>query len=186
MNETRLHNLLGALVLGLDDRMTQAVASASGLQRSAAAALVLLGQTPGLSIDALAQILGLAHSSTVRLVEQLVAREEVSRSPGTDRRQVLLQLTVRGQSSVNAILDARQRALEQALETLPAAAADGLVATCDALLTTLSTDTTAASRLCRLCDEAACGMADCPVERAYRLHVEAASPSRLPARDDGS
>lgn len=186
MSETRLANLLGALVLGLDDCMGQAVSTASGLQRTAAAALVLLGQTPGLSIDALARILGLAHSSTVRLVEQLVARELVSRRPGADRRQVLLQLTVRGQNSVNSILEARQRALEQVLDALSATAADGLTATCNALLTALSTDTTTASRLCRLCDEAACGLADCPVERAYRMRAEAESPARTPARADRS
>lgn len=175
MSDIKLANLLGALALALDDRMWQAVATASGLQKSAAAALVLLGQTPGLSIDALAQTLGLAHSSTVRLVEQLVARKEIARSPGADRRQVLLQLTPRGQISVNTILEARQQTLDALLAEMPPDAAEGLNRSCTALLTALSTDTTTASRICRLCDEAACGLADCPVERAYIAHVAAAS-----------
>lgn len=172
MNDQRLDNLLGALALAMMDRLTQAIAQNTGLQGSSAYALVLLGQTPGLSIDALAKILGLAHSSTVRLIENLVESGFIDRQPGVDRRQVLVSLTIRGQAAVDNVLSARQHTLAQMTATLPSTSTQALTEACEQLLSSLSNDALSASRNCRLCDEGICGLSSCPVEAAYRRQTE--------------
>ena len=63
-------NVLGAFGLALADRLAAAAEPAGGV--SAAEALVALaGTAAGGSIDALARIVGLSHSGTVRLVDRL-------------------------------------------------------------------------------------------------------------------
>lgn len=171
MNDQRLDNLLGALALAVMDRLTLSIAQNSGLQGSSAYALVLLGQTPGLSIDALAKILGRAHSSTVRLIEQLVESGLLSRQAGKDRRQVLVSLTIKGQDAVDKVLSARQNALAQMTAVLPSASAQILTDAFERLLEHLSDDATSASRNCRLCNENTCGQSTCPVEIAYLRHT---------------
>jgi MarR family transcriptional regulator, negative regulator of the multidrug operon emrRAB len=67
----QLSNLVGALALAVTDAQGREMAEASGLGESAAAAVVTLGEYPGLSVAALAGIVGLTHSATVRLADDL-------------------------------------------------------------------------------------------------------------------
>lgn len=84
-------NLLGALALAVGDRLASSLKEAVGHSQSAAALLSALDQfleAPG--IEHLSTVLGLSQSSTVRLVDRLVADGYVRRTPGTDARRVTL------------------------------------------------------------------------------------------------
>ena len=81
--------------------------------RSDAAALCLIHDKPGMSIDELATVIGLTHSSTVRLVDRLESAVLVRRTntgPGQDR--VGLDLTGGGMKAVRANHRARRAVLQ--------------------------------------------------------------------------
>lgn len=161
----RLPNLLGALALALVDEQDRRMRTASGLSPSASAAVNTLAESPGETVAGLAAVLGLTHSATVRLVDDLERRGLVARRPGGDRRSVALHLTERGVALRAAIVEARAQALAEALDELGATERDALDGLAIVLLRRLTTGRRAADHICRLCDEAACGREDCPVER---------------------
>ena len=161
----RTANLLGALALAISDAQTQDMEAASGLGGSATAALVTLGEYPGLSVAALAAILGLSHSATVRLVDDLERRDIVQRKPGADRRSVGLGLTAAGMGLRAKAMQARADMLVRSLAAVPADERKILTRVLSRILEELTTSRTAADHICRLCDEVACGGDDCPVER---------------------
>jgi MarR family transcriptional repressor of emrRAB len=154
-------NLLGALSLALADRIP---ASAE------AAALVSLEQyLDGASLDALARVVGLTPSGTVRLVDRLEAeRLAVRRRDGEDGRTRAVRLTAAGRRAAARIRAKRARATGEALGALSAAERRTLAALHEKLLGALTTDPASARRICRVCDAAACGHWDgrCPVTRA--------------------
>ena len=161
----RTSNLLGALALAISDAQMQAMEAASGLGRSATAALVTLGEYPGLTVAALAEIVGLSHSATVRLVDDLERRGVVQRRPGADRRSVGLGLTAAGMGLRAKAMEARADMLARSLAAVTAGEREVLTRVLSRLLEELTTSRTAADHICRLCDENACGRDDCPVER---------------------
>lgn len=55
--QTRLANLLGALAVGISDRIRLAAAEKTSMGGEAAAALIVIGHMVGLSIDQLGRIL---------------------------------------------------------------------------------------------------------------------------------
>jgi DNA-binding MarR family transcriptional regulator len=166
-------NRLGALALALTDAQTAAVRRAGGLGPAATAALVALGVDPGAPIAELARVAGLTHSVMVRAVEGLVADGLVARGAAADRRRAALTLTQAGAARRDALLTARRAVLDRARAALAPEAAAGFDAAVDAMLAALTDGRDGADRLCRLCDEAACGPA-CPVEAAA---VRSAGPA---------
>jgi len=170
MKTPQLANLLGALSLALADAQMAAAREASGMSPSACAALVTLGASPGATIGALARVLGLSHSVTVRIVEGLVEAGLVERVAGADRREVALRLSPKGADLRGAILGARAASLDRALAVLPPDDQIGFGEMLATLLTGLTHGRREADHICRLCDEDACGLDICPVEQqAVRL-----------------
>jgi DNA-binding MarR family transcriptional regulator len=161
----RLSNLLGALALAVVDAQEDRLRAASGLGPSAAAAVNTLAESPGETVAGLATVLELTHSATVRLVDDLERRGLLARRPGTDRRSVALHLTKQGMALRTAMVDARAQALAGTLADLGPAEREALDGLVTALLRRLTTGRQVADHICRLCDEAACGREDCPVER---------------------
>jgi DNA-binding MarR family transcriptional regulator len=160
-------NLLGALALVITDRVADAVSDV-GPSATAAAALSALHQfldTP--TIDRLAQVLGLSHSGTVRLVDRLERDGHVRRRPGQDARSTALTLTASGRRLAGRISGARGRVLAEALDTLTDAERATLDALAARLLVGLMRGPGATRWMCRMCDLAACGRSagHCPVER---------------------
>ncbi|TKV70453.1 MarR family winged helix-turn-helix transcriptional regulator [Rhizobium sp. AU243] len=163
-------NLLGALALSLTDEILAASRRISGLSPSACAAVVTLGPYPDTTIKLLARALGLTHSVTVRLVDDLVANGLIKRQPGRDRREVTLRLTAKGGALRARIISARSAVLDEALGALDAPSKQGLGDALAAMLTRLTRDRARADHMCRLCDENTCVPDFCPVEReAVRL-----------------
>ena len=171
MKHARTANLLGALTIALGDRVTETTSESAGHGAAAPSALVTMYQTPGLTIAALARVLGLSHAGTVRLVDRLAADGLVTRrragvGAGADGREVALHLEPNGTRTARAVLHARAAVLDAALSTLAARDVALLERVLSRVLTVLSTDPDVADHICRLCDEGACPTATCPVEMA--------------------
>lgn len=193
----RLTNLVGAWTLGVADRVTAAAAMAAGRAGQAPAALVALHEfAAGGTIDQLRQVLGVSHSTTVRLIDGLVAEGHVSRADHTDdRRSVALTLTPAGRRMARRILAARREAVVNTLEGLSEQERRSLMRLAEALtaqlvdlrLTERDRGNAASSGwLCRLCDFGACGRRDglCPAaERARARTTQREGIDRPRARD---
>jgi DNA-binding MarR family transcriptional regulator len=153
-------NLLGALGLALADRLSAAAEPAAG--RSAAAALVALSARAARpSIDALARIVGLSHSGTVRLVDRLERDGLVERRRGADQRSAALVLTPAGRRAARRVLTRREAGMQSVLSLLTADQQAALVTAAERILAQLGPEE---GRVCRLCDFEACGRArgHCP------------------------
>ncbi len=165
--EPRLANLLAALALALSDRQQAAARAASGLGDSACAALILVGFYPGSTIGSVARVAGVTHSVAVRLVEALEREGLATRMPGSDdKRTVALRLTAAGDDRRRAILAARAAVAKEVLDAVDPAWLAALERATEAMLDRLTVDRLSADHICRLCDEAVCPGAHCPVECA--------------------
>jgi DNA-binding MarR family transcriptional regulator len=168
MTDARTANLLGALVVALDDDITAAISAATDHGAAFPAALVSIHWQPGSTIEALRRKLGLSHSGTVRLLDRLEADGSIERRAGKDGRSVSLALSDKGRRQVRSILASRRRVLAKTLERLSPGERRTLAGLLETMLGEVTRDRTHADRICRLCDEGACSLADCPVEAAAR------------------
>ena len=165
----RTANLLGSLSLAVADRMRAATEAAAGHAGSGPAALAALSTyLEGEPIDALGRSLGLTHSAAVRLVDRLEESGFVERGRGVDGRSVSVVMTAKGRRAGREILDARQRALGEVLDSLNPSERRTFEGVCEKLLGGLTASRADARMICRLCDPDACGHYDgrCPVTRA--------------------
>jgi DNA-binding MarR family transcriptional regulator len=177
-DDDHLANVLGALVLALDDAVTAAVADATGLTGAAPAALIALHDLlAGRSVDDLRRAVDLTHSGAVRLVDRLVADGLATRRSGADARSLAVVLTARGRRVARDAIDARAAVLHDALGGLDRRERRQLAPLVEQLVTTVVEHRLAARRagddpaggwLCRQCDPAACGRPDgrCPAATA--------------------
>ncbi|WP_253276380.1 MarR family winged helix-turn-helix transcriptional regulator [Synechococcus sp. PCC 6312] len=155
------------------DSLNAVVAVQAGHGGETAAALVTLGADPGLSINALRQILNLSHPGTVRLIDRLAAENLVERRPGVDGRTLALFLTDAGHQRRQAILSQRREQLQLALGTLTETERKQLTNLLEKMLTAMTTSELRNFVMCRLCEEEVCPADHCPVEQKYRqlLHI---------------
>lgn len=169
---SRSVNLLGAAVLGIHDRLIEAVVSEAGRAGATAAALATLSQYEGLTIEALRSCLGISQPATVRLVDALVAGKLARRGPGPDRRSVSITLTAAGHEEASKILAARAAVLAPLLDDTDERDQAALDRVLERLLTRLTTDARRGDELCRLCDVKTCPQERCPVECTARAHKQ--------------
>jgi len=187
MKAQRLENLLGALALSVTDAVARSIEETEGAYGSDTFALVLLQHAETLRTDVLSRQLRLAQSSTVRLVDRMEREGLVRRETGVDRRTVLVSLTARGLRAAEKVLSVRQNVLRNLLGELSDSEKSSLQAITTKLLTRLTTDLASGEQNCRLCDEDACGLAECPVEIRYQTFEGALLPpnrERSNARKD--
>jgi MarR family transcriptional regulator, negative regulator of the multidrug operon emrRAB len=161
--ELRDLNVIGAFALALADDFKAAMEDLADGTESSCAALVVIGQESGLSVDRLSKILGLSQPGTVRLVDRLAEARLVERKTGTDRRSVALRLTDAGKRQVKSLLVGRQHALTEALRGLDAWERSTLAAIADKVLRSLERSQVECDRRCRLCDDASCPDETCPM-----------------------
>jgi DNA-binding MarR family transcriptional regulator len=165
----RTANLLGALGIVLSDALLDAAEPAGG-STPATALVALAGPSAGASIGALAGVVGLTHSGTVRLVDRLVAEDLVERRRGADQRSAALVLTPAGRRAARRTLRRREANLHSVASVLTDSQQRVLTAITEDLLAQLGTTPEAEARVCRLCDLEACGRSrgECPVAPARR------------------
>lgn len=170
MTKLRTANMLGALAGAVVDRMQQRLKRHPNQTDSAASALHVIALFEGCSNVMLAQALKLSHSATVRLVDKLEAEGLVQSRPGTDRRSVALALTTAGKERTREVLQDRCVALEDIIDALSLEQQRQLDAIAETLLRSFTSTPLEGAHICRLCDEAACPSAQCPVHlRAHEL-----------------
>ncbi len=159
----RLINLFGALALGVADRMRWAALDGTALGGETAAALVVIGHTPGLLIDQLRRVLRLSHPGTVRLVDRLTTAGLARRSAAShDRRAVALNLTAAGRAHRTALLERRHESLAAVLKAIAPEDRAVLERLADTMLQTLPDNASSALTVCRFCNEHQCS--DCPMD----------------------
>lgn len=161
--ELRDLNVIGAFALALADDFKASMEDLADGNESACAALIVIGQESGLSVDRLSKVLRLSQPGTVRLVDRLAATRLVERKAGTDRRSVALRLTEAGKRQVKSLLVGRQHALAEALRSLDAWERSTLAAIADKVLRSLDHSELACDRRCRLCEADACPDRSCPM-----------------------
>ena len=158
-------NLLGALILALGDRMGAAVRRTGGGSETSAATLSSLRDfLDRPTVGRLQEVVGLAPSGAVRLVDRLEHLGLVARSPGLDGRTRHVSLTWAGARAAKATRAARAEVLESALDVLSPAERRRLDALLAKILAGLARPPGATRWTCRLCDTTACGRAQgrCP------------------------
>ena len=181
----RVANLLGALVVGLNDAVGSAMARAAGLDATGVSALLLVQAHPGLSITELAAALDLTHSGAVRTLERLVDRDLVRRAPGPDRRTRGLHLTGSGEDVAQEALAARRLVLAGALGASAVSGQETFVRALEQVLAALPGTRADAWRICRTCEHAVCRGPACPVGHAVTL-AEARAPRSRPSSTEES
>lgn len=170
-----LGNRVGALALAIQDEVNKQLGEGATVQGSDASALVLLSQNQALGIDSLAKQLMLAHSSTVRLVERLVKSGLVKKDSGRDKRSVDVSLTSKGESVCKDILNIRQACLSRMVSGLDIAHTEIFLKCIDSILHNLTGSNLRGEQICRMCDEVACDLADCPVEKRCVDYIKGVS-----------
>ncbi len=162
-------NVLGALALVITDRTTAAIAGASGLSASAAAAVSALHQfLDRPTLDHLRRVLGLTPSGAVRLVDRLAEAGLVSRGPGPDGRSRAVLLTGRGREAAERIAAARAALLNDLVAGLSPAERETLHALLGRLMSASVRAKEGGGWICRMCDLSGCGRPDgrCPAANA--------------------
>jgi len=170
MHETRrTANLLGAAALAVTDLVLTGATAAAGTSSSGAAALVVLGADPGISVTELGRRVGLTQSAAARMVDALEARGLVERR-ATLGKWVAVHPTDAGRAASADLLDARGGRLTALVGTLAPAEQEALAAVLDRLLRTIYGEVGSSERVCRLCDRPTCTEAGaiCPVGQAER------------------
>ena len=160
----RMENLLGALSLTMSDRL-RAVGAGHGMSTSEQAALVTLLSHPDVAVSWLGEVLGLTSSGVTRLVDRLVERGWVSRSPGSDARQRRLRLTSSGTKRAQVLLRERDATLAEAVDSLGEADRTEFESLLSRVVGSLAREYVPALRTCRLCDRDTCSSGDevCPL-----------------------
>jgi MarR family transcriptional repressor of emrRAB len=164
----RVGNLLGALAIGVTDRLQRQTEAAAGRSGGRAAALATLAQWPGDTIEELSQTIGLTHSATVRVIDGLVAdglatREHVGGGPAVRPR-----LTQAGAAHARRVLATRREVLQWLVSDLSDEELTQVAPVVARLLERLTTDFNAGDLICRLCELDACPQDRCPVECRQR------------------
>jgi DNA-binding MarR family transcriptional regulator len=168
--DERRANLLGAVALAVADRVRTETEAAVGHSGAAAAALVMIVQFPGRTVEFLRRAVGLSHPAAVRVVDRLVEQKLVRRRAVGAGPAVALTATAAGRRAARRILDVRREVLVEALPDLSPREAEALDAILERALEALAS--TPGTTICRLCDMGRCRTRDCPVvERQIELGV---------------
>ena len=157
----RTTNLLGALALGLTDRIQASLKQVLDRSGESAAAIIVLGYAPGLSVETLRQVLERSHPGTVRLIDRLERDGLVERREARDGRAVALHLTRKGTKTRESLMAQRLDTLEQALQGLTGEERKVLGELLAKVLTNLPHSEMSKHNICRLCSVPTCDA--CPI-----------------------
>ena len=161
----RAANILAAFALALTDKVEHGLSAVGGRSAMSSAALIQIGFAPGVSIETLRTVIGLSHSATVRVVDQLERDGLAKRVRGAvkDSRVAALSLTDEGERAMRRELASRGAVTERLIERL----SDGEIETMLGLLAKAAPALVATEVeeeiACRLCDLSVCPQDSCPI-----------------------
>lgn len=161
----RFENIFGAMSLALVDKMERAFSTETGLGPSAVAAIIQIGLGSGHTVEALRRIIGLSHSATVRLIDQLEGDDLVRRGEPMegDRRAKTLTLTEKGRSLYERSVQARRSVTDRAFAALSEEEIHLLGHLAEKVLPALVDLGDDQNVVCRVCDENVCARNRCPI-----------------------
>ncbi|GIF77826.1 MarR family transcriptional regulator [Asanoa siamensis] len=162
-------NVVVAWVTTAQDRLQGAVRAAD-LDLRELAALTLIAEHEGCSLEWLRVRVALTQSGTVRLVDRLAARSLLRRGHSTGRG-VPLHLTGEGAARLTQWREARDAVVEELLAGMPYTLRGPVVDAMAAALLVSSRRRAEADATCRSCSWAACGD-DCPVDGSVAVEDE--------------
>ena len=166
--------MLGALALGITDRLSSAIETSAGSSLSAAAAIQCIDQEPGVRVEALRVPLGLSHGAATRIVATLVAQGLVLREQDRrDGRAVRLRSSEPGRRRALRDRSARSKVTRDLVDRLPRFWIPRLIRIAERLLVALAEEPGAGLRICRLCEWRVCRddpTAPCPVVLGATTH----------------
>lgn len=172
--QDRAANLLGALAVGLNDRILAALEASLELPANSVAVLFAVDARPGLSIEEIRAPLGLTQTTAARLVAGLVSQglmlREVHRG---DARSVSLRTSELGRRRVLRAKIARSQLTRGLVERVPWFWIPRLVRMAERLLEALAKHPGTSDQICRFCNRAVCRVdstAPCPVVLAATTH----------------
>lgn len=158
-------NALSALMLQIGDATDQAIRDAVDLSDRELAALVLVRNRAGCSVNWLHARLGLTQSGAVRLLDRLQSLGLIERTRTAGHREVRLTVTAPGDRVVARGTAARAHAVDRQLAGLGPAERDTFMALAARALAGQSRSRDEGDEACRLCDWRVC-TPDCPMDDA--------------------
>lgn len=158
-------NVVVAWTLQAHDALTAAAASLDSDMRELAA-LTLVQEHQGCSVEWLRARVGLTQSGTVRLVDRLQDQGLVERHAAAGRG-VALRTTALAAERLASWRASRERVVDALLEHVDAAQHSALVEALAAALRGDERSRTDADRACRTCSWSDCG-AQCPVDESVK------------------
>jgi DNA-binding MarR family transcriptional regulator len=156
-------NVVAAYVLSAHDQLLGGMRQAE-LEPREVAALTLVAEHDGCSLDWLRGRIDLTQSGTVRLVDRLAGRGLLRRGASTGRG-VPLHMTEQGAGSLERWRAERDRIVDELLAAVPAEQRSLLVDAMAGVLAGQRRRRSQADATCRTCSWEACGR-DCPVDRS--------------------
>jgi DNA-binding MarR family transcriptional regulator len=171
----RRRNLVGAFALAIADRIQTEAEAVTGLSGEAPAALSVIAQQPGGTVEELRRAINRSQPATVRIVDRLVQRGLVVRRPAGRGPALALDATDAGRDIARRVLQARARILDE----LQPADLQALELQLAPILERLA-ELPLGQTVCRLCDKNACRRTgDCPVTNRLEsqgLHLDPPQP----------
>jgi MarR family transcriptional repressor of emrRAB len=168
----RAVNTVGSWTLLVADAVEGAATEATKLPERSLAALVLLTNCPGSSVDWLSRRLAFTQSAAVRLVDRLVTLGLLRREKQPGRKEVFLHVTANGEARLHQGLEARAATIQALVEPLSAPEQDQLATLVDKVLAGGVRRRDEADVACRLCDWEACKPV-CPLDASVAEEGEA-------------
>lgn len=165
MIQKRLQNILAAASVAISDAIENATAEAAGLSKPDTAALMMITQWPGGTVQSIANALALSQPATVRLIDRLEDSGLVERRAGIAGRGhvVALYATELGQKLCEASLKARTEVLHKLFDGIPSKDAGVIEQFAELVLKRVTTNAAQGDRVCRLCSDRECPNEKCPV-----------------------
>jgi DNA-binding MarR family transcriptional regulator len=165
-------NTVGSWALLVADAAEGAAAEATDLPERSLAALVLLTNCPGSSVDWLSRRLAFTPSAAVRLVDRLAVLGLVRRERQLRRKEVSLHVTASGKARMRQGLDARAATIWALLEPLSPGEQLQLATLVDKVLAGGVRRRDEVEVACRLCDWEVC-KPTCPLDASVSEEGEA-------------
>lgn len=168
MLDKHLQNLLAASAVAIFDRMSEVTEAITGLNRSDTAALLMVAQWPGGTLQSFAGALGLSQPATVRLVDRLEQAKLIERRSADSGHALGLYPSSHGRKMAERAIAARDSALELLFSELDKHHVSALKSFAETVLRKATRSATDGDRICRLCCETACPDEKCPVWHEQR------------------
>lgn len=166
-------NALGAFGRALSDKIDIAWTTTTGKTTSACYAISQIGCEPGSSIKALSKMLGIEHSSLVRLLDNLERDGLIKRTDNKhDKRKKHIFLSDKGETMLTDMINARRRIMQPVTGLLNDNELNTLHKLIEKMTAAVVVGGDDQHYVCRLCELEVCPQEMCPVNLCHEEWYE--------------